>query len=316
MPNPRKARPASNSKKTDGNAAEIFCKAEVERMLKNSQTKVIMPVVALGLLRICSATGKKVFSDSEIRKAYQSSVNDLKTFLGHDVHIGAKYEDAYGMRMSRYHVLKTVEHLKYELLPPYIACAKPLIDWIPKRIKEHIDERLGIVPLLNDPAKRVELAESAVEFLDLVHEQIAKTPANFEIFSFAVIKVHLEKFACKIYRDTRTAAHDKGVDLSTNFGVVYQIKRLRIHTEAEADRVYAELKLNFDSERLQDGNVILVIDDISKQVKKYLIDMKIQCLSKDDVLKVAAHFDEPEDRQRVLRIVYEEFRREYSSRIK
>ena len=71
-----------------------------------------------------------------------------------------------------------------------------------------------------------------------------------------MIKVHLEKFACKIYRDTRTAAHDKGVDLSTNFGVVYQVKKLQIYTESEAARLYAELKLNFDAERLQDGNVI------------------------------------------------------------
>ena len=136
------------------------------------------------------------------------------------------------------------------------------------------------------------------------------------IFSFAVIKVHLEKFACKIYRDTRTAAHDKGVDLSTNFGVVYQVKKLRVHTVSEADRLYAELKLNFDIERLQDGNLILVIDDISKEVKKYLIDMKIQSISKDDLLKLATSFDEPEDRQKVLRIVYEEFRREYSSTIR
>ena len=67
---------------------------------------------------------------------------------------------------------------------------------------------------------------------------------------------------------------------------------------------------------MQDGNVILVIDDISKEIKQYLINMKVQSLSKEEVLKVAANFDEPEDRQKVLRIVYEEFRREYSSRIK
>ena len=76
------------------------------------------------------------------------------------------------------------------------------------------------------------------------------------------------------------------------------------------------MKLNFDSERLQDGNVILVIGDISKDVKKYLIDMKVQAITRSDLLKLAANFDEKEDRQRVLRIVYEEFRREYSSNIK
>src|SRR3989442_15907956 len=110
-----------------------------------------MPVLALGLLRSFSATGKTLFSDSEIRKAYQSAVKDLKKYLGHDIHIGAKYEDAYGMRMSRYGVLNTVGHLKYELLPPYLDCAKTLSDWIPARIKQHIDQRLGIVPLLHDP---------------------------------------------------------------------------------------------------------------------------------------------------------------------
>ena len=96
---------------------------------------------------------------------------------------------------------------------------------------------------------------------------------------------------------------------------MYQVKKLQIYTESEAERVYGELKLNFDNERLQDGNVILVIDDISKEMKKCLIDMKVQSISKDDVLKLAANFDEPEDRQKVLRIVYDQFRREYSSRI-
>lgn len=302
--------------KVTGQNAETFCKSEIERMLKNSQTKVIMPVVALGLLKVFCAERKTSFSDTEVRKAYQSAVRDLKQFLGHDVHIGAKYEDAYGMRMSRYGVLKNVDHLKYELQKPYTDCAKLLCDWIPPRIKEHIEERLGVVPLLSDSATRVAYSEDERQFIGLIQEQISKTPANFEIFSFAVIKVHLEKFACKIYRDTRTAAHDKGVDLSTNFGVVYQVKKLRIQTESDADRVYAELKLNFDNARLQDGNVILVIDDISKDVKKYLIDMKVQSISKADLIKMAVSFDDAEDRQKVLRIVYEEFRREYSSAIK
>ncbi len=159
------------------------------------------------------------------------------------------------------------------------------------------------------------MAESRERFVRLIEEHIAKTPANFEIFSFAVIKAHLEKFACKIYRDTRTSAHDKGVDLSTNFGVVYQVKKLRIHTQVEAAQVYAELKMNFDEQRLQDGNVILIIDDVSKAVKQYLIDMKIQSINKGEILKMAANFDETEDRQKVLRIIYEEFRREYTSRI-
>lgn len=301
--------------KTPRSETESFCRCEIDRMLKYSQTKVIMPVVTLGLLTAFLETGQQTFSDPEIKKAYEAAVKRLKQFLGHDVHIGAKYYDAYGSRMPRYSVLKSVGHLRYELLEPYTTFATPLCEWIPGRIKAHIEERLGVVPLLNHSPTRMEYAEHQDRFLELIRQQISKNPANFEIFSFAVIKVHLEKFACKIYRDTRTAAHDKGVDLSTNFGVVYQVKKLRIHTEAEADKLYAELKLNFDNERLRDGNVILVIDDISKGVRKYLIDMKVQAISKEDLLKMAANFDEAEDRQKVLRIVYEEFRREYSSTI-
>ncbi len=288
---------------------------EIERMLKNSQTKVIMPVVTLGLLKAFNNSGNKIFSDSEFRVAYHVAVRDLKLFLGHEMHIGAKYEDAYGMRMSRYSVLKSVDHLKYELQEPYVHDAKQLIEWIPIRIKKHIEERLGLVPQLGNLGVRVSLAENKESFLELVSTQIDQTPTNFEIFSFAIIKVHLEKFACKIYRDTRTAAHDKGVDISTNFGVVYQIKRLKIYSKSAADKVYAELRMNFDNERLQDGNVILIIDEISKDVRQYLINMRVQSISKDDILKVAGGFDEPEDRQKVLRIVYEEFYREYSSTI-
>lgn len=300
---------------TESLNTETFCRREIDRMLRNSQTKVIMPVITFGLLNAFKATGQIVFSDKQICDAYGDAFRHLRGVLGHDLHMGAKYYDSYGLRMSRYNVLKSTAHLTYELLPPYSTFAVTLCDWIPLRIKQHIEDRLGIVPFLGDIGTRIEYADDAVLFLDLLRQQIDKTPANFEIFSFAVIKVHLERFACKIYRDTRTAAHDKGVDLSTNFGVVYQVKKLKIHTESEADRVYAELKVNFDNERLQDGNVILVIDDISKEIKKYLIDMKVQSISKVDVMNMASNFAESEDRQKVLRIVYEEFRREYSSTI-
>ncbi|MBI4660976.1 MAG: HaeII family restriction endonuclease [Verrucomicrobia bacterium] len=302
--------------KTPTSGTESFCQSEIDRMLKYSQTKVIMPVVTLGLLRMFKETGKRVFSDTEIKRTYEAAVKMLKEFLGHDVHLGAKYYDAYGLRMSRYSVLKSVGHLRYELLVPYTTFAESLCLWIPPRIKRHIEERLGVVPLLGNASTRMSYAEDRSRFLDLIRGQIVRTPANFEIFSFAVIKVHLERFACKIYRDTRTSAHDKGVDLSTNFGVVYQVKKLNIHTESEAKRILAELKGNFDSQRFQDGNVILVVDDISKGVKKFLIDMKVQSISKEDLLKLASNFDDSEDRQKVLRIVYEEFRREYSSAIK
>ncbi len=44
--------------------------------------------------------------------------------------------------------------------------------------------------------------------------------------------------------------------------------------------------------------------------------MKVQSISKSDILKLAEQFEDSEDREKVLRVVYEEFRREYSSDIK
>jgi len=94
--------------KRDMNTEE-FCKSNIERMLKNSQTKVIFPIITLALVKEYDATEKKVFSDREIRRAYESTVNDLKKFLKHDVHIGGKYYDAYPSRnLPRYSVVKSV----------------------------------------------------------------------------------------------------------------------------------------------------------------------------------------------------------------
>lgn len=174
---------------------------------------------------------------------------------------------------------------------------------------------MGIVPQLESAEVRFQIGSEKNQFLEVIESHISKSPANFEIFSFAVLKVHLERFACRIYRDTRTASHDGGVDLATNFGVVYQVKKLRILNEADANKLYSELKFNFDQQRLQDGNVIVVIDDISKNVRDYLVQMRVQSISKADVLSLAKNFDEPEDRQKVLRVIFEEFRREYSNRI-
>ncbi len=146
-------------------------------------------------------------------------------------------------------------------------------------------------------------------------QHIDVNPTNFEVISFAVIKVHLEKFACRVYRDTQTSAHDSGVDLSTNFGVVYQIKKLKVQNMQAAEKIYSELKSNFDVERISDGNIVLVIDDIAKDVKQYLINMKVQSISKSELLSLADSLVDPEDREKVLRIIYNEFRREYSSNI-
>lgn len=292
------------------------CKKQILLMLKRSQTKVIFPMITLGLVLDFKEKQNSNFSNSEIRKCYHNAVEFMKEYLGHDFHLGGKYYDAYPSRnLPKYGVLKVLGNKQYEFITPFKDTIEDLSKWIPEAIKEHIDKKLGIVPKLSDRNLRAQLTEDEKEFISLIERHINKNPTNFEIFSFAIIKVHLEKFACKIYRDTKTSATDKGVDLATNFGVVYQIKKMKINNTSKADILYSELKSNFDKDRMKDGNIVIIIDDITKEVKKYLINMKIQSISKQDLIKLVKQFDEVEDKEKVLRIVYEEFRREYSSDI-
>lgn len=286
----------------------------IERMLKRSQTKILFPVITLGIVKLFLETNQDIFTDLEIRSIYQKTVQELKKYLGHDLHIGGMYYDAYSSRnLPQYKVIKIIGNKKYQLNPLYKNCAKELSIWLPERIKAFIDSKLGIVTKLAQQEMRVKISFNLNKFVEIIKDHIDKNASNFEIFGFALIKVHLEKFACKVYRDTRTSSHDAGVDLSTNFGVVYQIKKLRVTDIGTAKNIYAELKSNFDKERLDDGKVILIIDDITQEIKKYLIDMKIQSIDKKDLLNLAQQFQDSEDREKILRIIYEEFRREYAS---
>ena len=284
-------------------------------MLSRSKTKVIFPVITYGLIKKYSETKQEYFSDSEIKFCYEESVNYLIKYLGHALHIGGKYYDAYPSRnLPKYSVLKVIGNKKYFLTEPFKKSSSELIEIIPKLIKEHITKKIGAIPNLKNLNKRLYIAKDESKFIALLSEQIIINPTNFEIFSFAILKTHLEKFACKLYRDTRTSANDKGVDLSTNFGVVYQIKKLKLVNQKIADNVIKELQTNFSEERIKDGNVVLIIDDISKNIKSFLINMKIQSLSKENILNLASKL-EVEERLKVLRVVFDEFSREYKSDI-
>lgn len=294
-----------------------FCKNQLEQMLRRSKTKILFPIITYGLLKTYKEENKIVFTDEMVSSSYKNAVRFMKDYLKHEFHIGGKYYDAYPSRnLPKYGVLKVIENKRYQLLDPYITHTNDLLIWIPKRIKQYIDIKIGLIPKLADRGFRIKISEEKNTFTKLIKKHIDENANNFEIFSFAIIKVHLEKFACKIYRDTRTSSHDKGTDISTNFGVVYQIKKLIVDNIGIAKNIYAELQTNFDSERLDDGKVVLIIDDISKEVKSFLINMKIQSISKDDVLRLATQFEDVEDKEKVLRIIYEEFKREYGSDIK
>lgn len=292
-----------------------YCKEQIEKMLLRSKTKVIFPIISFGLLKQYAENKQEYFSDREIKKHYENSVRYFKKYLGHSLHIGGKYYDAYPSRnLPKYGVLKVIDSKEYFLTDPFKESCNDLIGIIPQLIKDYITQKIGIIPNLDKPNKRLELAEEKDRFLELLSNQIVINPINFEIFSFSILKTHLEKFACKLYRDTKTSAYDKGVDLSTNFGVVYQIKKLRLLNKTNADIVLNELKTNFSEERIKDGNVVLIIDDISKDVKSFLINMKIQSLSRNEILNLASLL-ELEERLKVLRIVFNEFSREYKSDI-
>jgi hypothetical protein len=209
----------------------------------------------------------------------------------------------------------TVKGKSFEITDLFKDGATELVEWLPETIKKHIESKIGFIPTLGNDIDRLTVALDKKKFQEFIEGNIVLNPSNFEVFSFSIIKIHLEKFACKIYRDTRTSAHDKGVDLSTNFGVVYQIKKLRLLNLKSAEDVFSEIKLNFDSERMNDGKVVLIIDDISSDVRNYLINMKIQSISKNEILSICNQFLEVEDRMKVLHVIYDEFRREYESQI-
>ena len=291
------------------------CKDIIMLMLKNSQTKVIFPIITYGLLKEYVTTGNYEFKDADIRKLYNNAVTEIQVFLGHKLHTGGKYYDAYPVRnLPRYNVLH-IRGKVFEITDIFKKNAEQLIKYIPSKIKEHIDLKIGVIPSLINNKDRLILADNPKRFQNFILKNISINPANFEIFSFAIIKVHLEKFACKIYRDTRTASYDKGVDLSTDFGVIYQIKKLQLLNKGNVEKILSEIKLNIDSERLTDGKVVLIIDNISKNVKNYLINMKIQSISKDDIMNTCQQFYDVEDREKVLGIIYDEFRREYESQL-
>ena len=86
-------------------------------------------------------------------------------------------------------------------------------------------------------------------------------------------------------------------------------------TARKINAIFETGVVQFDGEPLFPKIYLHTADPRSKEIKKYLINMKVQSITKEDVMHLAGGFNEEEERQKVLRIVYEEFRREYSSRI-
>lgn len=137
---------------------------------------------------------------------------------------------------------------------------------------------------------------------------------GFEVCMFSNLKVFLAKFGCKLYRDSRTYAADKGGDISTNFGVVYQIKNYYLREETRFAELLDELVMNFSDGRLQEGNVFLIMRDVSNGFKTQLKDRNINCITKASVTELLDKLTYEENRD-VLHNIIQEFKRELVSDI-
>lgn len=292
-------------------------RCDLEKMISRTKSKLIAPVLTAGILRHHLESGDTEFSEDQMRRTYQEEVcQTVRHVLGHNLHIGGDYEDAYCSRtLPKYGVVEPLGQRRYRLTPLFTANADVALAYIHSRVPEFVASRLGEVVQLGKLDARLAIAQDAYGFTQLLEAAMQHTPSHFEIVSFAVLRVHLEKFACKIYRNSRTSAHDRGVDIATDYGTVYQIKKMRLSTREDAEQVYSELLTNFDEGRLRDRKVVLVIDDISSACRQFLIDMRVQPLARADITTLAHLLADEEDRQKVLRVIHDEFEREFRSDI-
>jgi hypothetical protein len=293
-----------------------------ENMLERGHTKLVGPAIAYTVVRLYQETKNDTFTALEIRRRYQKAVCEIVDIAGTNLHLGAWFDNAYISREDRgvgkHGILRPIGGKRYTLSEPYRIHAADLAKWIPERIKKFLNSKLGKVIKLGEPEERLRLSQQLDSFVDFLRDLMKAQDGgtSFEIASFAILKVYLEQLACRIYRDTVTSSHEGGTDLSTDFGAVYQIKKLKITHKHEADKLFSEVKTNFDNDRIHDGRVVIIIDDISPECKSYLLKKNsLKYIQREDLLQIASIIKDLEDRQKVLRVIHDEFLREYSNEI-
>ena len=87
-------------------------------------------------------------------------------------------------------------------------------------------------------------------------------------------------------------------------------------SDREAMRFLARLVQRFQQTIREFGRYAPELGRGSRNRRRYRVAGWGGNKGKTTLLKLAAGFDDPEDRQKVMSIVYDEFRREYSSTIK
>jgi hypothetical protein len=290
----------------------------IDNLIKFSKTKLINPVAFLAALNLL-LKGKKFFTRQELDIEYKKTVEEIKKITKSELNIGGRFHaDTYPDRMANKYGAFEILGSDKICLPNYfiklkIEEQKKIRDLVINKIIDAQKNKLGNILLIDTEEKRLNIAKDKDNFLNFLKKELQKSANNFEITCFAILKIFLEKFACKLYRNSKTNARDTGVDISTDYGVVYQLKKIKISKKEDIDRILKELQINFDQSRIEDGKLILIIEDIDKNFKHLIIDRNIRMFKKEEILKIASQIEEIEDKMKILRIIYDETRRELES---
>jgi hypothetical protein len=313
-------------------------KIEIEKAITKSTTKLISPLLMLFYLQHVEKTKNPLVENSVVREGYEETVcNFIKNYLHYNFNIGGTFNNTYISRLSyRHRFLRQVSQKTFEVQEDYFANANELIDYTKMKIAEHLNLKLGnLVNLkrliepshgdiksIDDKRKYLEevLQDTSSkrfrEFLETGFDEKAEglltMSYGFEICMFSILKIFLAKFGCRLYRDSRTYAVDKGGDISTNFGVVYQIKNYCLTNEEKFMELLNELFLNFSDGRIQQGNVFLIIRDASDGVMAQLKNQRINCITKSGVTDLLDKLTYAEKHEVLVSIV-REFNRELLS---
>lgn len=289
----------------------------IDEIIHASKTKLINPIVFLASLNLF-LKNKKVFTRKELESEYKKSVKEVKEFIKSDLNIGGKFHpNTYPDRMaSKYGIFMILKDNKLKL-PSFIATQDivSIKNLLLEKLFNIQKTKIGSLQLIDEDPKRAKISKDKNKFTNFLTEEFQRSANSFEITCFSVLKVFLEKFACKLYRNSRTNARDSGVDISTDFGVVYQVKKFKIKEKKEIDKILKEVNTNFDYSRIKDGKLVLIIEDIDANFKHFILGKNIKMFKMSDILKISNQIDEIEDRMKILRVIYDETRRELKSDI-
>jgi len=312
-------------------------KAEIDSIISHSTTKLILPLLMLFYLEYIERNKNPVVENNLVKEGYYATIcNFIRNYLHHNFNIGGEFNDTYISRLSsRHRFLRQISQRKFAVQDDYFSNAKELIRYMHVKIEEHLNAKLAnlvtLKKLIEEGSSHEELKKQKKYLLSVINgndsrrfrefletgfdrkaENFLAMSYGFEICMFSILKIFLLKFGCRLYRDTRTYAVDKGGDISTNFGVVYQIKNYCLTSEEKFTELLNELFLNFSDGRIQQGNVFLIVKDASDGVVAQLKRQSINCITKKGVTDLLDKLNSEEKREVLISII-REFNRELLS---